>query len=154
MITTIINWFKNIRKKDVKSLSIDNLQLNNNFTHQAKNTNSVYLNDPTTPKLMIEEDNRSCLLPVRSVGESGCGYSLGSIQQQALASKQIVSNALNYMCSKTEGTIKNWAATNSLTIMSRAGQDINAYYDRSTLRFFYFSDPKKNKIVFFICMGF
>lgn len=148
MLDKILNWFKGIRKKDIQTLSVQNFNLNNDVTYKEKTTNTVFLNDPTNPQLIIEQPDVIPVLPIRSVGESGCGFSLGSIQQQALASKQIVADVLRYMCKKNPNTINHWAATNSLTIMSRAGQDVNAFYDRSSLRFFYFSDPKKNKIIY------
>src|SRR5262249_31746722 len=56
---------------------------------------------------------------------------------------------LNYMLSKTPGQKPTrWAATECLMILPRAGQDLNAYYDRSGLKFFYFGDPISRKIVF------
>jgi hypothetical protein len=39
-----------------------------------------------------------------------------------------------------------WAATNTLNVYPAAGQDLNAFYDRNSLKFFYALDPvvKKN----------
>ena len=111
--------------------------------------NKIYLNDPSTPQFIIEEQEPAdTLFAMRAMGEAGGGYPLGSIQQQALAVKQMVNSALIYMVGKTSKSITNWAATNSLTIIPRAGKDINAFYDRNALQFFYFGDPVLKKNVY------
>lgn len=145
MFKAIWTWIKSIRKKDV--LPIKPIQLEEIVSIQSsKDTNTVYLNDPTTPELIHEEmcvaDN---VLPMIAVGEGGCGFPLGSIQQQSLACKQMVNHALKLMSKASP--VHNWSAVKSLTIMARAGQDVNAYYDRSSLRFFYFGNAK-NKVIF------
>ena len=42
--------------------------------------------------------------------------------------------------------VKNWAATKNLTVLPRAGNDANAYYDRRTLSFFYFNGNSNKRI--------
>lgn len=118
-------------------------------TTVSKNRNNyVYLNDPTTSHLILEEPElKDTYLPMRAIGE-GNGYPLGSIQQQAAATKQMVNDILKYIAEKSPKKIKGWAAIQSLTLMPRAGKDINAYYNRNALKFFYFPDPTRNKMVF------
>ena len=41
--------------------------------------------------------------------------------------------------------IKSWAATSVLKVLPRAGVDLNAYYDRTGLKFFYIKDTKTGK---------
>lgn len=40
--------------------------------------------------------------------------------------------------------IKEWSSTYNLVAIPRAGNQLNAYYDRSSLRFFWGKDPKTN----------
>jgi hypothetical protein len=109
----------------------------------------VYLNDPTTPDLMATVPfPKETRLPLRSVGAVGGGWPLGTIQQQSAATLVCVNNALTYMASKSPKEIKGWAAINTLSIMCRAGKDINAYYDRGALKFFFFPDPAMHKMIF------
>jgi len=113
-----------------------------------------YLNDPTTPDLILEQDppvNTS--FAMKSVGDQGGGFALGTSQQQASACKIMVNNVLSYMLvsyrlASSAKKLTGWAATSSLTINSRAGVDINAYYDRSSLKFFYFQNRAKKKTVY------
>lgn len=41
---------------------------------------------------------------------------------------------------------KKWAATPSLSVSTRAGEDLNAYYDRRGLKFFYYTN--KNSVLY------
>ena len=114
-----------------------------------KNTNQTYLIDASSPTLIVENPvPLTTLLPMRSTGEAGGGYPLGSLQQQAMGLKQIVNEALLYMNSKSPKKITKWAATSNLSLVSRAGTDINAYYDRSGLKFFYFPDNIRHRTVY------
>jgi hypothetical protein len=42
--------------------------------------------------------------------------------------------------------IPRWPGTSRLNVLPRAGVDLNAYYDRSSLRFFYYSDSRIGSI--------
>jgi hypothetical protein len=71
MFKTIWNWIKIIRKQDV--LPIKPIQLEEIVSIQSsKDTNTVYLNDPTTPQLIREEMCvADSILPMIAVGEGG-----------------------------------------------------------------------------------
>ena len=139
MIKGIIKWFKSIwisNEVEIQSLH-PSPRGTNSFTQ-------TYLNDPINSELTINErEPLKTALQMHSLGEMGSGYPLGSIQQQASALKITINNALIFMSQRSGRNISNWAATQSLTLMPRAGNDINAYYDRSSLRFFFFEDNKK-----------
>lgn len=108
-----------------------------------------YLNDPTTPELVsVTPYPTQTRLSLRALGDMGGGWAPGTIQQQAVASLVTVNNALTYMASKSPRPVNGWAAVGTLTIMPRAGKDINAYYDRGSLRFFFFPDPWMKKVIY------
>jgi hypothetical protein len=139
MIKGIIKWFKSMWSST--EVEIQNLHVGprgtNSFTQ-------IYLNDPVHPELMINErEPIKTALQMHSLGEMGSGYPLGSLQQQASALKIVVNNVLIFMSQRSGRNISNWAATQSLALMPRAGSDVNAYYDRGSLRFFFFEDNKK-----------
>lgn len=146
MIDKIISWFK---KHDfVSSLATVKVVPKNQIKSKNLNT-KVYLNDPTYPNFIKEQlEPRDTVLAMKAMGEKGGGYPLGSVQQQALALKLMINDALIYMMEKSPKKINKWAAVQSLMLMPRAGKDINAYYDRSSLRFFFFGDSVLQKNVF------
>lgn len=138
-----LNLLKNLFSKQVSVLSVDT-----NLAAKNKN-NKIYLYDPTRPNLIVEKpEPKDTLLPMKSMGEAGGGFELGSLPQQALALKQVIQEALLYFSSKSVKKINNWSTVKTLTLMPRAGKDINAYYDRGSLRFFYFADPVRKKNIF------
>lgn len=140
-------WHTNIRKNFVETLSVIPTKERMVMSSGSAKT-KMYLNDPTTPNLMIEENIGKPALNISALGDQGGGFPLGSIQQQASACKGMVSNILSYALSKTPKTIRRWAVTNTLNILPRAGKDINAYYDRGSLKFFYFGDQVMQKNIY------
>jgi uncharacterized protein (DUF427 family) len=146
MINGIKNWFR----RNILFIFPNNQKV---VESQAKpsqsNLNKTYLIDATRPELTIESAiPTNTYLPMTASGESGGGYPLGTSQQQAAGLKQIVNEALVYMSSKTSKKITKWASTTNLNLQARAGRDINAYYDRKALRFFYFPDASRKKTVY------
>lgn len=153
MIKGIINWIKNLGKK-TDEITTQGIIINRKprpvVSQRPTDPNTkIYLNDPTYPSLVVNQlEPKDTILAMRSVGEMGSGYPLGSPQQQSLALKIMVNDALVYMASMSPIPIANWAAVKSLILMSRAGKDVNAYYDRSSLRFFFFGSKQMNKNIF------
>jgi len=119
-------------------------------TTQKSNNNKTYLIDPSVPSLIIDQSiPATTVLPVRATGDTGIGgQPLGSIPQQAIGLKQMVNDALIYLNSKSPKKLTRWAATGMLNLDPRAGKDINAYYDRSSLRFFFFPDNILKKTIY------
>lgn len=101
------------------------------------------LNDMTTPnliKVMDAPPAPSIPLSVRSY--HGGGFDRNSVQAQAANCYVTVTNTLNFYSKHAIKPLKQWAGTNVLLVMPRAGTDLNAYYDRRSLRFFYFGHAK------------
>lgn len=146
MLQGILNWFRqNTRFIFDNDPLIDSQAIPTTKT----NLNKTYLIDASAPSLIIEKlMPTSTALPMTSQGESGGGYALGTSQQQAAGLKQIVNEALVYMMAKSPKKIAKWAATSNISLVSRAGTDINAFYDRKALKFFYFTDKVRKKTVF------
>lgn len=120
-----------------------------NILNDNSGKTKFYLNDPTTPNLIGEESppDKTCF-PMDVKGDKGPGYSLGSAEQQASACKLVINNLLTYYLVlykfvNSERKLDNWARRKPLSIVSRAGASLNAYYDRSSLKFFYYKSPNK-----------
>ena len=147
MFNGLINWF---RQKSNFIFPKNDIVEAQAVAPTVKTTkNKTYLVDPSLPSLIIEKEiPTTTILPVNAIGESGGGYSLGTSQQQAAGLKQIINDALIFMSGKSPKKIVKWAATSRLSLQARAGKDINAYYDRSSLKFFYFPDKKTNKTIY------
>ena len=86
-------------------------------------------------------------LPLAVQGFAGGGFNLGTVQGQAAGLQVGISNALNYIMTKTK-PVNGWAATQQLTVIPRAGVQLNAYYDRKSLKFFYQNDPYTQQTVY------
>jgi hypothetical protein len=108
------------------------------------------LNDPTTPTLILE------MLPPAPPegmafvvnGYKGGGYKLGTPQGQAANNYATIANSIKQNQVYCGKTFRNWAATARLNVFPRAGKDLNAYYDRKNLKFFYVPNPLLKKMVF------
>jgi len=115
---------------------------------------AFYLNDPTTPYLVAEEaPPQDTCFPVSVKDDKGPGYPMGSPQQQASACKLIINNLLCYLLvihrfTNSDKKLSGWVSKKPLSVVPRAGVDLNAYYDRNSLKFFYYNSPKK---VVFAC---
>lgn len=102
------------------------------------------LNDPTTPRLRISK----VIIPTNFLKFTVKGFnSTGNILLSESWQKENVyaniNGALAYFKKYFPQNVNKWAAVNSLTVDTRAGNDANAYYDRKNLKFFYFNAKKK-----------
>ncbi|RDJ35615.1 MAG: hypothetical protein DWQ19_12420 [Crenarchaeota archaeon] len=112
------------------------------------------LNDPTTPDLVVPQ-----VLPKRPENLS---FTVNEFHPTKLNSKDLrdnyvvntyitVCNVANYFQSVVSGfdrPVKGWAATPNLTILPFAGKKLNAFYNRSSLQFFYAPNPHTNKMIY------
>lgn len=107
------------------------------------------LNDPTASDLLIEVPiPEPTKLSVLVQGYNGGGFDINTVQGQAAACYVTIANALDYMLSKSRKQASRWAKVNNLVVVPRAGNDLNAYYDRSHLKFFYYTNPKTKKTLY------
>lgn len=108
-------------------------------------------NDPTTPTLreLIDVPSLPSPCPPFSVvGWTGASGILGTPQYQAALVYTTIAVALNLIQNKVEKPLDKWAAIPKLVAYPRAGNQLNAYYDRSALKFFYNLDNVTKKIIF------
>lgn len=148
-LNNFFNWFRKPPKNEVQALGKIIIKGDPKARTRNHKTNKVYLYDASTPNLIIDQNVPVSLpLNVRSVGDQGGGFPLGSIQQQAMALKQIIGETLIFLMGKTPKKITGWSSVQALMLMARAGKDANAYYDRTSLRFFFFGDPTRKKNIF------
>lgn len=102
------------------------------------------LNDPTTPNLVksvqIPSDPINSKFVIKSY--KGGGYAKGTAEFQAANCHVTICNSINYYNTQTDKYIPRWPGTSILNVIPRAGTDLNAYYDRRSLKFFYMSNNK------------
>lgn len=122
---------------------------------QSVNTPGMYLlNDPTTPTLSEPQ-----VLPATPVNlqfrvDGYVSVGLGSHDakiSQAVNCYITLCKSINHfqgVIGKIDKPVPRWAATSNLHVVPQAGRDFNAYYDRSSLKFFYDLDPVTRKTVY------
>ena len=128
----IFNCWKNISARVSKKLTLQ------------------YLNDPATPDLkqnVYLPTNNFMKINVNKMTTTG-GSLLGTVQWQAENAYINLVNCLNSLQKYFPANVKRWAATSILRVFPRAGYDANAYYDRSSLKFFYFNSYVDKKIIY------
>lgn len=101
------------------------------------------INDPTTPNLSIN-------LKLPPVGflkyvVNGSNYPPQNEKElRAHSCNFSIGNCIEKVQLQAKNPIKKWAATNLLKIEPDAGPELNAYYDRRSLKFFYTRFKGKN----------
>lgn len=109
------------------------------------------LNDPTTPNLFIPVD----LPPAPSGmdfkidGFRGPTPTMWTQEHQAALCHYNLVQGINVMRKYLKSPLLNhWSSVVSLSVQPRAGKQLNAYYDRQALRFFYAMDPITKNMVY------
>lgn len=103
----------------------------------------IPLNDPTTPNLKAEME-----LP--SMGDlkyAVQGFSTepkNPNEARSLNCHVSVGRCINSLSSLMAKPIRGWAGTKLLQVVPAAGSDMNAYYDRRSLKFFYYNHKGRN----------
>lgn len=149
-----MQWFLNLfRKNKVESLSNEKNLITGNARGKSRFQDQpikYLLNDPTENLVMDVPIPEQPALSLLIQGYNGGGYDVNSVQGQAAIVYVTIANALKYMLSKTNSKrpIKQWAMVKNLMVIPRAGNDLNAYYDRAYLKFFYFQNPKTKKVLY------
>lgn len=101
------------------------------------------INDPTTPDLVAN---------VQPPAIGALKYSVQGLSPQpknaserrALNCHISVGSCINAIQALLKSPLQRWAATSSLSVIPAAGVEMNAYYDRRSLRFFYYNYRGKN----------
>src|SRR5690606_12681293 len=70
-------------------------------------------------------------------------------QQQRAANVYItIGQSVNYFQERAKTPVRRWAATNQLSVVPVAGNMLTAYYDRTSLKFFFELNPSNMKVVY------
>lgn len=115
-------------------------QIKSDFVHLM---NNFSVNDPTTPDLKIDA-------PISSVGTLKYaveGMSLtpkNTNEIRAANCHVLIGNCIEKIQNRAKAPIKKWASTNLMRVLPAAGSDLNAFYDRTSLRFYYYNFKGKN----------
>ncbi len=98
----------------------------------------VLLNDPSTPSL-IKTVPAPPLLTVPSVcvkGYKGGGFARASEEGQAANVFVSIYDTITYINKQSEKPVTAWPGTATLYVVPKAGNKLNAFYNRSSLQFF------------------
>lgn len=110
------------------------------------------LNDPSTPDLvtLVDLPPQPGFLEFKVDGYRGATPTMYTLEHQAACAYYTLATSINYFNKFINRPVTRWATTNTLYVQPRAGRQMNAYYDRRALRFFYSPDPVTKKIVYTI----
>ena len=104
------------------------------------------INDPTTPDL-----SESMAMPTKGLLDyavSGLSPEpSNSHEKRALNCHFLIGNCLNELQKHAKSPVMAWANRPVLEVYPAAGRDMNAYYDRRSLKFFYY--PHNGRNVYF-----
>ncbi len=110
----------------------------NIFSFFSSSSHDGYMiNDPTTPDLIEKVQTPSLGFLKYNINNLSFEPK-NKAERQALNCYITIGNCINYIQKNSKIPIRKWAATPSLQVVPQAGNDLNAYYDRSSLKFFYY----------------
>lgn len=104
---------------------------------------SFLINDPTTPDL-VSNESVPPMGRLRYVVKGMSPSPNNEAEKRALNCYVSMGNCINNIQSRLPNPIHSWASTSDLVVMPSAGVEMNAYYDRRSLRFFYYNYKGKN----------
>ena len=98
------------------------------------------LNDMTTPNLVKSVPPPTIMqYPKFTVVKyKGGGFPRGSVEARAANGHVTIANVINFYNKHTSHKITKWAGTHNLIVNPSAGKDINAFYNRASMQFFYY----------------
>lgn len=121
---------------------------------QAVSTFTYYLNDAQFPNLARQVTAPTIVnMPTFTVQGyvAPNGYGPNTKEGRAAQTFYSVWSELEWL--KGVKPVTKWAATTNLLVLPEAGLDLNAYYDRKSLRFFYYPDNKLQNPMVYACQS-
>ena len=111
--------------------------------------NYIY-NDPTTPELIgpVDFPPKPNVMDFRVDGFRGATSTLYTPEHQAACCYYTIINAINMATRYLNRPLTNWSTVPQLVIQPRAGQQLNAFYDRFGIKMFYALDPIEKKMIY------
>jgi hypothetical protein len=108
-----------------------------------------WVNDPEIPELVKEiPANSTPSIPLKVDGYNGSGHKIGSPEWRSANCYGILVNTMNNIIPKIKKFPQKWATTKQLYVYPVAGKALNAFYDRTNLKFFYEFDPVAKKNIY------
>lgn len=101
------------------------------------------LNDPTTPDLIIDATIPMVGTLKYAVKDLSTAPKNDN-ERRALNCFVAIGNCVQNVQKQLKSPLKNWASNQLLQVYPAAGPDLNAYYDRRSLKFFYYNHKGKN----------
>lgn len=109
----------------------------------ANNLGEYFINDPSTPNLSVgmSMPPKGFLdFSVRDMSPSPAN----NMQKRATNCHMIIGNCINNMQKHLKVPVRSWANGRIMQVYPAAGREMNAYYDRNSLKFFYYPHGLKN----------
>lgn len=104
---------------------------------------SIPLNDPTTPSLSA--DLEAPMMGSLKYAVHGLTMqSRNENERRSLNCHISTGRCINALQTLMRKPLQGWASTKLLEVLPAAGSDMNAYYDRRSLRFFYYNHKGRN----------
>jgi hypothetical protein len=115
-----------------------------NFYNELNFEESYYNYLVNDPSVSIRENVKITKPEILKLSITGLSKDTRSEKsQRALNSYITLTNSINYIQKNSKSPIKSWALPQTLLVSPEAGRDLNAYYDRRSLRFFYYPVGKE-----------
>ena len=103
-----------------------------------------FMGDALTPNLSKTVQPINLSTPRYNVRNyQGGGYAPGTVQNQAANVHFTIANAIEFVNRQAGiagNSLTKWAGSPNLVVMPRAGMNVNAFYNRASLQFFYFKN--------------
>ena len=115
-------------------------QIQSNLAHLL---NSYTVNDPSTPDLVIDAEIPKVGFLKYAVKEM-TPTPFNTNEKRAVNCHISIGNCIENVQRHLKSPIKNWSATSLLQVYPAAGADLNAFYDRRSLKFYYYNFKGKN----------
>lgn len=105
--------------------------------------NGFVINDPTTPDL-VSNAPIPAMGPLKYAVQGVSTNPKNLVERRALNCHITLGDCINAVQALAKTPMQRWASTSLLSVLPAAGADMNAYYDRRSLRFFYYNFRGKN----------
>jgi hypothetical protein len=108
------------------------------------------LKDPTVPNLAVPVNFPPAQpnLKIKVEGFVGATPSMYTMEHQAAMCYHGITHAINLMNKFSKRPVPRWSFVDTLLVQPRAGNQLNAFYDRHALRFFFAMDPVQKNLVY------
>jgi hypothetical protein len=113
------------------------------FANLGYTLGSFPINDPTTPSL-VSDAGLPDMGPLKYAVQGLSMQPRNHNESRALNCHVQLGHCINSTQRLLRKPLQGWSATRLLQVMPAAGADMNAYYDRRSLRFFYYNHKGRN----------